>query len=264
MQPTTIASRRAVWGGDARQLVADLVRAGSGGGGETWRIAYLAGARAEPVKGAVDLITARVRPHLQHRVRIRLDGTPPGQGDIDALCWHMDQDARTGDREPDERETLPAGALLVDPLFAAALAAAGMDEQSLRNEIEAREDGVGARGRRIQPLRLRGGSPVAWADLEFHMNEVRASFDLPGGRRARWKAGYLEIETGPDPIPETVMLGARGRTLRDTIDHPLIRAATEIRVTGVSQVGGAMALTTDARAPSRLTTIPPRARALAA
>lgn len=259
MRPSTIASRRATWGDDARQLVADLRRAARGEGGEPWRIAYLAGARIEPVKSEklIMLRTAGIKPGTTNLLMIGLGTDTVSQQDVDAIAWHMDQDARRGDEDPDERERLPAGTLLVDPLFATLLGQAGVDERSLRCQLESTLETIEMRRRRATPLRMPYGFGTPWVQVVFNMNEIRAEFDMPGTSRATWKSGYLDIERGNDPLPETMLLGMRGRALADIVDHPLVRQTPGIRITGAVNANGRLGLTTDARSPVHLQAIAP-------
>lgn len=254
MTPSTVASRRATWGQDALQLVADLRRAARGQGGEPWRIAYLAGAKVEAIRSSSTflLLTTGVRPGCTEHIRIDPEADGVGQADIDAIAWHMDQDARRGDLEDGERDWLPAGPLLVDPLFAALLGKAGMDEEALRWRIEAAVEGDGARGRRATMVPMPAGLGTTRVGITIRMNEVGAEFHLPCTTRATWKSGFLVVERDQGPMPETVLLGMRGRPLAEIVDHPLATDAPAIRVTGAVDGAGRLGITTDARSPCRL------------
>lgn len=261
MQPSTVASRRRLWGNDARQLVSDLAKAARGEGGEPWRIAYIAGAGVGNIaNGALPLRLHRIKPHMPSKVGVRLDGTQPTLKEIDAITWHMDQDVKRGDE--DEVSPLPAGPLLTDAVTAGLLQAAGKDEIFIRNQIES-EIYNGNANRRSHIVSLRTNEQTTRVELEFNMNEVRAKFILPGGAGARWRNGYLETDIGANPIPETMMLGMRKHLLRDVIKHPLFER-TDIIITSATHNGNAIGINTNANTPAQLVPIPCIQQALAA
>lgn len=245
-RPTTPASRREIWREDAMRLVTEFQDWKAGRGRESfppWRIGYMHGlSDVVDDQDAFVATTARTKPHgPAERVRIPHVGKPSARL-IDLLCWHMDQDVRwsqewDGPRSDEVEHRLPLGDFLYDPVTAHLMREAGLDGMGLAYRIADSEDF--GRKREV-PARLPGATG---AKFSMRMNEVHASFDLPG-TEARWSSGCLTLKL-PD-LPETMLVRARGRTLSDLVLHPAL-GSPELIVTAITPTtSGRHVLTTKA------------------
>lgn len=260
--PSTPASRRAMWKADAIDLVERFTRAKAGEGTSgfpPWRVGYMAG--LSDVKDTVagyEATMQRTAPNITvERLSIPVGKAPAGTL-LDRLCWHFEQDvARYSEYERDEDDPwwrLPAKALLVDPVTAALLGRAGIDETALRHRIV---DNEHLATRSEITVRLDARLGVHSFAASFRMNEIRTVYRLPESP-ARWRKGVLEIEG--HHVPETVKTAARGRPLRDVVTHPLLDEHDDLLVTSITEKEGVLRIATSAASPEGMRAVPPRTR----
>lgn len=250
-QPTTPESRRATWRDDAVRLVEDMQRWARGEGSDSfppWRIGYMSGlseVKRQP-DGSFTARTHRREPNKPYGEIVIPDKGRPGAALLDIICWHLDQDVRRYELDPEDPDDtwhrLPSGPLLVDPMFRTAMDDAGMDEMALcRRMVDA--DGFGTK--REISTSMGPKATVSWPILNIRMNEVHAKFDLPGIEGATWSRGHLRIRL--DDLPHTVAIAARGRALAEVVDHDMIRRSGNIMVTAIThRADGTYTIATDA------------------
>ena len=248
-EPTTPTSRRTMWKTDAIELVERFQAHARGEGSESfppWRIGYMAGlAEVEEKPDRFEATIHRTCPSIvRQRASIPKAGKPSAAL-IDLLCWHMDQDVRRYDREDDDRDgmwhRLPEGPLLIDPLLRVLLEDAGTTAEQLMWRL-ADEEGFGVR--RKVATSLGRNSSIGRMEIVMRMNEMHARFDLPG-TDVTWSRGCLMVDLAH--LPETTLVAARGRPLRDLVRHDVVDRATDVLITGTSQNNdGTRTLTTQA------------------